>query len=72
MKLWLQDNDIDIYSTPNEEKSVVAEGFFRTVKNEIYKCITSTPKNVYIDKLGDIVSECINTYQRTLKCSLMM
>ena len=28
-KKWLQDNDIEIYSTNNEEKSVVAERFIK-------------------------------------------
>ena len=35
MKLWLQGNDIEMYSTHNEEKSVVAERFIRTLKNKI-------------------------------------
>ena len=35
MKSWLQDNDIEIYSTHNEEKPVVAERFIRTLKNKI-------------------------------------
>ena len=34
-KKWLQDNDIVIYSTHNEGKSVVAERFIRTLKNKI-------------------------------------
>ena len=34
MKLFLQNNDIEIYSTANEEKSVIAERFIRTLKNE--------------------------------------
>ena len=33
MKLWLQDNDPEIYSTHNEGKSAVAERFIRTLKN---------------------------------------
>ena len=32
MKSWLQDNDIEIYSTHNESKSVVAERFTRTLR----------------------------------------
>ena len=31
---WLQDNDIAIYSTHNEGKSVVAERFIRTLKTK--------------------------------------
>ena len=37
---------IEMYSTLNEGKSVVAERFIRTLKNEIYKCMTSISKNV--------------------------
>ena len=44
---WLQDNDIVMYSTHNERKSVVAERFIRTLKNKIYKNMTSVSKNVY-------------------------
>ena len=41
----------------NEGKSVVAERFIRTIKNKIYKYMTTISKNVYIDKLDDIVNE---------------
>ena len=40
-KKWLQDNDIFMYSTNNEGKSVVAERFIRTLKSKIYKYMTS-------------------------------
>ena len=56
-----------MYSTHNEGKSVVAERFIRTLKNKIYKYITSISKNVYIDKLDDIENEYNNTYHRTIK-----
>ena len=56
-----------MYSTPNEGKSVVGERFIRTLKNKIYKYITSISKNMYIDRLDDTVNEYNNTYQRTLK-----
>ena len=49
-KKWLQDNDIVMYSTDIEGKSVVAERFIRTLKSKIYKYMTSVSKNVYIDK----------------------
>ena len=67
MKLWLKDNDIEMYSTNNEGKSVVAERLIRTLKNKIYKHMTALSKNVYIDKLGDIVNEYNNAYHRTIK-----
>ena len=66
-KKWLQDNDIVMYSTHKEEKSVVTERFIRTLKNKIYKYMTSISKNVYIDKLDDIVNEYNNTYHTTIK-----
>ena len=66
-KKWLQDNDIVIYSTHNEGKSVVAERFIRTLKSKIYKHMSSISKNVYIDKLDDIVDEYNNTYQTAIK-----
>ena len=66
-KKWLKDNNVEIYSTHNEGKSVVAERFIRTLKNKIYKYMTSVSKNVYIDKLDDIVNEYNNTYHRTIK-----
>ena len=66
-KKWLQYNDIVIYSTNNEGKSVVAERFIRTLKSKICKYMTSISKNVYIDKLDDIVDEYNNTYHTTIK-----
>ena len=48
MKSWLQDNDIKMYSTHNEGKSVVDERFIRTLNNQIYKYMTSvSKKSVY-------------------------
>ena len=66
-KKWLKNNNIEMYSTHNEGKSVVAERFIRTIKYKIKKYITSISKNVYIDKLDDSVNEYNNTYHRTIK-----
>ena len=66
-KKWLKDNDTEMYSIHNEEKSVVAEKVFRTLKTKIYKYMTSVLKNVYIDKLDDIVDKYNNIYDRTIK-----
>ena len=56
-----------MYSTHNEEKSVVAERFIRTLKNKICKHITAVSKNVYYDVLDDIADEYNNTYHKTIK-----
>ena len=69
-KKWLQGNDIVMYSTHNEGKSVVAERFIRTLKSKIYKYMTSISKNVFIDKLNDIVDEYNNTYHTRIKMML--
>ena len=41
MKSWLEENNTEMYSTHNEGESVVAEKFIRTLKNKIYKYMTS-------------------------------
>ena len=66
-KKWLSDNDIIMYSTYNEGKSVVPERFIRTLKNKLYKHMTATGKNVYYDVLYDVVNEYNNTKHNTIK-----
>ena len=64
---WLSDNDIIMYSTYNEGKSVAAERFIRTLKNKLYKHMTATGKKVYYDVLDDVVNKCNNTKHSTIK-----
>ena len=56
-----------MYSTHHEGKFVVAEKFIRTLKNKIYKYMTSISKNIYIDKLDDIVNKYNNKKHRAIK-----
>ena len=65
-------NDIKMYSTHEERKSVVSERFIRTLKNKIYKCMTSMSKKVYIDKLDDIINQYDNNTIKKLKWSLLV
>ena len=51
-------------------ENVVAERFIRTLKTKIYKYMTSLSKNVYINKVDDIVNGYNNTYHRTIKMKL--
>ena len=67
MKSWLQDNDAERYSTHNEGKSAVTKRFIRTLKDKIYKYMTSVSKNLSIDKLDNIVNNYNNTYHSTIK-----
>ena len=64
---WLSDNDINMHSTYNESKSVVAERFIRTLKNKLYKHMTATGKNVYYDVLNNVVNKYNNTKHSTIK-----
>ena len=66
-KNWLKDNDIEMYLIHNEGKFVASERFIRTLKTKIYKYMTLASKNVYINKLDDIVGEDNNTQHRTIK-----
>ena len=63
---WLEDNDIEMYWITNKGKSAVAKRFIRTLKTKIHKYTTLISKNVYIDKLDDIVNEYNNRYHRTI------
>ena len=66
-KDFLKINNIEMYSTYNEGKSIVAERFIRTLKSKIFKHMTVISKNVYIDVLDDIVSKYNNTVHKTIK-----
>ena len=44
MKSWLQDTDIEMYLTLNEENLLLLR-VIRTLKNEIYKYTNSISKN---------------------------
>ena len=50
-----------------KEKSVITERSIRILKNKIYKYMTSISKNVYIDKLDNIVKKYNNTYHTSIK-----
>ena len=67
MESFLQNNNIEMLSTRNERKSVVAERFIRTLKDKIYKHMTSTSRNVSNDKLDDIIDKYNNTYHSKIK-----
>ena len=66
-KKWLSDNDIIMYLTYNEGKSVVAERFIRTLEVKLYKHMTASGKNVYYDVLDDVVNKYNNTKHSTIK-----
>ena len=70
MKSFSKNYGIKMYSIHNEKKSVIAEKFIKNykikIKNKNYKYITSISKEVYIDKLDDIVNK-YNNANSTIK-----
>ena len=66
-KALLKINNIEMYSTYIEEKSVVAERFIRTLKNKIFKHMRTISKNIFFDVLDDIVNKYNNLVHRTIK-----
>ena len=66
-KDFLKINNIEMYSTYNEGKSVVAERFIKTLKNKIFKHMTAISKNIYFGVLDDIVNKYNNTIHKTIK-----
>ena len=56
-----------MYLTRNDGKSVNAKRFIRTLRNIIYKYMSSISKNVYIDQLDDIVNKYNNIYHSKIK-----
>ena len=70
-KRFLKINNIEMYSTCNKEKSVVAEKFIRMMKNKAFKHVTFVSKNFYFDVIDIIVNNYNNTVHRTIKTKPM-
>ena len=66
-KKFLKINNIEMYSTYNERKSVVAERFIRTLKNKIFNHIAAISKSFYFDVLDDIVNNINIAIDCTIK-----
>ena len=73
MKSWLQDYDIEMHSTHNEGKSVVAQRFIRTLKNKITKYMTSISKMcISINKLMQLINTIILIIAQILALTLAL
>ena len=55
MQEWLDNNDILIYYTHNEGKSVTAERFMKRLKSKIYKRMTTNDSKSYLPYLNELV-----------------
>ena len=66
-KRFLKINSIEMYSTYNEGKSVVAKRFIRMLKSNIFNHMTAVSKKVYFDMLDDVVNKYNFKVHRTIK-----
>ena len=66
---WLNDNNIEMYSTFNEGKAVVIERFNRTLKNKMLKYFTANGTYKYIDILSSLINEYNNKKHSSIKLS---
>ena len=64
---FLKISNIEMYSTYNEGKSVVAERIIRVLKKKIFNHMTAVSKDVYFDALDNILNKYNNTDDRTIK-----
>ena len=67
MKDLLKLNDIELYSTENEEKSSIAERWIRTMKEKMFKYFTDNNTYRYMDALPDLVEDYNNTVHSSTK-----
>ena len=64
MQEWL-DNNILMYSTHNEGKSVIAERFIKTLKAKIYKQITANDNKSYLPYSNELVNQYNDTFHHS-------
>ena len=68
-KKWLNDNNIEMYSTFNEGKAVVIERFSKTLKNKMFKYFTANGTYRYINILSSLINEYNNKKHSSTKLS---
>ena len=67
MKDLLQKHNITLYSTENEEKSIVCERWNRKIKTKMWKQFTVQGNTVYLDTLPKILKQYNNTKHSSIK-----
>ena len=55
-----------MYSTDNEDKSVIAERFIKTLKSKIYKKITANDSKSCLPYLNKLVDQYNNIYNHSV------
>ena len=72
MQKWLDGDEILIYLTHNEGKSVVTERFIRTLKGKSYRKMIANDRKYYPTYLNKLVDEYNNTYHSSIGKKLLM
>ena len=66
VKELLMSKGIEMYSTENEEKSMICERWNRTIKTKMWKRFTAQNTTEYLDMLNPLVDEYNNTKHRSI------
>ena len=66
MSEWLENNNIFIFLTYNEGKSVITERFIKTLKAKIYKKTTANDSKTYLSYLNKMIDQYNNTYHHSI------
>ena len=69
MRELLENRNVQIYWTENEEKSTVVERWNRTIKQWMWKYFTKNRTGVYINILPQLIEKYNTTYHRSIKCT---
>ena len=69
MKDLLEKNNVELYSTEDEEKSSIVERWNRTIKRNMWKYFSANKTMKYIDILPNLIKKYNNTYHRSIKCT---
>jgi len=67
MKDLLKEENVEIYTTQNEEKSSVIERFNRTLKEKMFKYFTAYNTHKYYDVIDIMMKDYNNTFHNTIK-----
>ena len=72
MQVSLDSSNIIMYSTHNEDKSVIAERFIKTSNTNIYTKIIANDRKSYVSCLNKIVDQYNNNYHHSIGKNLLM
>ena len=69
MQEWLSNNDLLMYSTHNQYRSVTTERFIKTLKTKIYKKITANDSKSCLSYLNKLLDQYNNIYHHSLNAN---